>query len=143
FNQGYENAYTPERAIGLRLDLAEMSLPEAWRAGRVESVDDEAVGGVACHKVDLSGFATSRGTPLRLTAWIDPTHGHMPRRLSVRYADPQNELEGQAHFTWETEEFFAVPDPFDSESHWFPRRAVFRQMTPESKLMLVERAVIN
>ncbi len=143
FSTGYQNMVSPERALGLRLDWAEKSLAEAWREGTVESISDEEVGGASCRKVVLSGVKATTGRLIRLTVWLDPEHGHMARRHSVRMTEPNTKLEELAHWTWDVDEFFPVTDPF-GERHWLPRQATQRTMTPMGmRLLKIQTASVN
>ncbi len=145
---------TPAETVGMGLPIAKGSLPEALARPSARAAGVEQVGGVPCERVEVGGLESNRepGILMNLVAWLDPSRGWLPRRVETSYAgdhpghkdDPAaQERRRRIRFTWEVEEYVAVPNPAGVGGRsWFPRRATYHQ-TGGRHHLVAERVTIQ
>lgn len=112
----------PWDAAGLRLLLAggdSLATQLRQPGATVDGIED--IGGIKCVRVSAG----------RLTAWMDPTHEYLPRRLELRrdkgmVASATVKSAGEPLCRTDVVEFRKFPDGDSGKEMWFPTRSQTR-----------------
>lgn len=140
-HESYSMADKPDLLIGLIAPNTKLSLPEVMRLPTASLTGQEKIGNSMCYRVEVRRVEEhARDVPVVVTAWLDPTHDMLPRRISTAYETdhprlkprfekyPQmKELLDGSVFDWRNEEFVRVANPLrPNRKCWFPKRAFSR-----------------
>lgn len=126
----------PDVVLGRAIPISNLTLLEALNHDSARLIGVETLDGAPCTRIDVSGIPPRKGgPPLRLSVWIDPEHGHLSRRVSTRYESEDPRLT-DVHFTWDTKEFFEVPNGATGNTAWFPKRVSYRQRSGRHDLVV-------
>jgi len=136
----YQVAVIPAYLIGRRLSSTDLSLFDAMRLTTAVEVGAEAIDGNDCYRVEVK-FST-RGQPLKLVAYLDPSHDYLPARIAMAYDTDELRSKGP-HQVWDMTDFMRVRDAADGKERWFPRVATLTQAIGGTYVLLMKSVKIN
>jgi hypothetical protein len=129
---GWQSEFSPGLFMGERLfKVSPSTLIEALALPQAKVARREAVEGSVCYVVEVDGLQFNKKTPYRVSAWLDPEHGHLARRITI-YAD---DGKSQWYRTFQTLEYTRVSGPDGQGSFWFPKVGAMIQLIGEYRFV--------
>lgn len=127
-----KSCFTPGQILGHyftagRLQLPHLNLVALLSTDRVQLVGSEQVGEHACWRIDFPYPGIAAQDDLPMTVWLDPQHGHLPRRLK--------------DFSYRHMEVLKF-QRVEADEFWFPWEIQFT-INKELQILRVQSVAIN
>ncbi|RLS52301.1 MAG: hypothetical protein DWH91_17090 [Planctomycetota bacterium] len=127
-----KSCFTPGQILGHyftagRLQLPHLNLVTLLSTDRARLVGPDQVGEHACWRIDFPYPGIAAQNDLPMTVWLDPQHGHLPRRLK--------------DFSYRQTEVLKF-QRVEAEGAWFPWEIQFK-VNQELQILRVQSVAIN